>query len=384
MDVRHLVTKDFDSEKVSKALILQGAPVVMQLHDSETGVQEHNIKLSANIKKEIEYGAEITLGKERLAESPIAECLVDGNEVIPLGQIFDYKVGEGDALAEALPMGSPFSYILRNESVQDSFRDIACDMFNSIDSRTKKKDVSYSDYFTPYIPLVILTGCMTPQYENDTSYFNPNGTVSVAEFLDGLNSIKYGCNSNRERRKSLDNVSDVDDYFNEGYQSCLRGLSSPFYNLYTRAELLKPITRLELAYITVVCWERYINKFDNIYGGTYFFGVNFDWENPNEYISQFEDGFDYQVSKVCFDNQAISLNIKDYKQNRSMTDFKQDILTGVSAIPVPMYMSLLELFVLDIFKFDSRLDPLKEVSRGELCYFLTMLSKNFPSKRIKN
>ena len=67
-----------------------------------------------------------------------------------------------------------------------------------------------------------------------------------------------------------------------------------------------------------------------------------------------------------------------------MTDFKQDILTGVSAIPVPMYMSLLELFVLDIFKFDSRLDPLKEVSRGELCYFLTMLSKNFPSKRIKN
>ena len=386
MDVRHLVTKDFESEKLSKALILKGVPVVMKLHDNDTVAKEHSISLVANVKKTVEYGSEFQLGKDELIKSPIAECFISqDNEVLPLGQIFDYKVGEGDALAKALPMGSPFSYIIRNDSVLKSFRTIACSMYNNTDSRTGKKDVGYGDYYTPYIPLVILTGCMTPQYDSDgKAFFNPNGTVSVAEFLDGLNSIKYGCNSNRIRRKSLDNVCDADDYFNEGYQSCLKGFSSPFFNLYTRAELMKPITRLELAYLTVVCWERYITKFDNVYGGTYFFGVNFDWDNPAEYISNFEDGEYYRVSKIAFDNDAISLNIKDYKRERSMTEFKEDIKNGASAIPVPMFMSLLELFVLDMFNFGSRLDPLKEVSRGELCYFLTMLSKHFPSKRIKN
>lgn len=384
MDIRHLVTKDFDSQKVSKALILKGAPVVMQLHDEQTGVQELNVRLSANIKEEIEYSSEITLGKSEFSSSPISECLIDNNEVIPLSQMFDYEVDAQCNLAKSLPIGSSFSAILRNDAVLNSFRKIACNMFKATDFRTGELDVSYSDYFTPYIPLVILTGCMTPQYDNDVAYFNPNGTVSVAEFLDGLNSIKYGCNSNRSRRKSLDNISDVDDYFNEGYQSCIRGISSPFFNLYTREELLKPITRAELAYITVVCWNRYIEKFNSIYGGTYFLGVNFDWENPNEYLTKFEDGLDYQVSKICYDNCAISLNIKDYKQDRTMSEFKEDMKNGISAIPIPVYMSLLELFVLDIFKFGSRLDPLKEVSRGEFCYFLTMLSKNFKSKRIKN
>ena len=92
------------------------------------------------------------------------------------------------------------------------------------------------------------------------SYFNPDGTVSVAEFLDGLNAIKFGCISNISRKKTLDRISDENDYFNDGYQDCVRGISSPFFNLYTRKELLEPITRIELAYITVICWNQFLEK----------------------------------------------------------------------------------------------------------------------------
>ena len=44
-----------------------------------------------------------------------------------------------------------------------------------------------------------------------------------------LNAIR---NANRVRKKALDNLSNEEDYFNEGYNSCLAGISSPFFNLY--------------------------------------------------------------------------------------------------------------------------------------------------------
>lgn len=149
---------------------------------------------------------------------------------------------------------------------------------------------------------------------------------------------------------------------------------------------MKPITRLELAYITVICWSQFIDKFNNLYGGSFYLGINFDWELPSDILSGYKDGFDYKVSKISIDEEydIVSLDVKDYKSDRTMEEYKEDMQSGVSAIPMPMFMSMLELGILDLFNYeDNNLNPLKEVSRGELCYFLTKLAKLFPTRYMK-
>ena len=104
-------------------------------------------------------------------------------------------------------------------------KDVASTLFPHLNPNTHREDIPRNAFYTPYIPLVTLTGCVPPQTKDGNAYFNPEGVVTIAEFLDGLNSIKYGANSNSSRKKTLDNISNESDYFNEGYQSCLRGIS---------------------------------------------------------------------------------------------------------------------------------------------------------------
>lgn len=381
MNVRHLATKDFDKGvEISKAVVYDGVPIVVQFQ------RENIVPLNKISKKREETLESVEVAKCDLRESPIGCVLFQGDNIVSMGQMFDFEVKQGEPLSDIFPEGTKFSDLFAADALQDYMRDLCVKMFPNINPNTSAADVDPDSFYAPYVPLVVLTGCLPAQSKDSLAYFNPEGVVSVAEFLDGLNAIKYGSNSNISRRKTLDNVSDEEDYFNEGYQGCLSGLSSPFYNLYTRKELMEPITRVELAYLTVVCWQQFIEKYNNLYGNVFYLGVNFDWTVPSEVISRFKDGFDYKVSKISSDDEydVVSLNIKDYKSDRSMSEYKEDLLNGVSPIPMPMLMSLVELGVVDLFHFeDNRLDPLREVSRGELCYFLAKLAKMFPTMYIK-
>ena len=388
MDVRHLATKSFDEVEVKKSIVYQGVPVVINLRGSlvfkdeedNTNVYEDifNEKLPDNINA---IGSLID-GKELLMKSPIGEIITKNGEVLPLSSIFGYKVSDGDAMANVIPIGTEFDSIFNTVDVQKFLRNVAIRLFPNINPSTGNRDIDFNKYYAPYIPLIALTACVPPQNKDANAFFNPEGTITVAEFLDSINSIKYGCNSNRRRKKTIDNISSETDYFNEGYQSCVRGISSPFFNLYIRPELLKPITRLELAYITVICWEPFINKFNNLYGGDFYLGISFDWEMPCDILNDFKDGFNYKVSKLSVnkDYDIISLNVKDYKSDRTMSEFFEDIKTGAAPIPLPMFMSMLELHILGLFNYEGELNPLKEVSRGELSYFLTKLASLFPSR----
>ena len=352
---------------------------------SESNKKEVTLVLNESLPEEISLSKDLHNGKEALLSSPISGIISSDNKILPLSQLYDFKVDSENPLSQYLPVGADFNSIVESPDVKEFMRGTALDMFPYVNPKTGKKDIESNKFYTEYIPLTVLTGIMTPQIKDEKVFFNPEGTVSVAEFLDSLNAIKYGCNSNLSRKKSIDNISDVDDYFNEGYRSCLRGIASPFYNLYTRQELLKPITRLEMAYITVVCWNKFINKFNGYYSDSYYLGVNFDWEHPSDILSRFKDGFDYKVSKVIVDQEydTVSLNVKDYKRGSSMSDFINKIKVGKYALPLPMFMSILELAVLGLFYFeDDEISPLKEISRGELCYFVTKLAKTFPTKYI--
>ena len=338
MNIRHLATKSINGDVLfTKDVVAPGGTVIG--HRSKL-THADNIKLD---------DSKLIL---KQASDKLASFLFNEDEPNTLNKVITPELNE---------------YIEENNEIM---QDIACKMFD---------DVSRNKIYTPYIPVIISSGCMVSQIQDNKPVFNEEGTVSLADFLDGLNSIYLGANSNLSRRISLDNISTADDYFNEGYQACIRGISSPFFNLYRRKELLEPITRLELAYITVLCWDQFLNKFNNLYGGEYYLGISFDWEAPSKLLIFFKDGYDYKVSQSIVDAEynTASLNIKDYKpEELSMTEYKLGMQEGQYALPMPMFMSLLELYQLGVFNFSSdRLDPLKEVSRGEFCYFIYNLAK---------
>lgn len=388
MDIRHLVTKSFDTgNDIKKSIIYNGVPLVIQVDSNkvEMNKKEITLVLSDSIPKEITLSENLQKGKEALISSPVGDIVAKDGDIVPLSQLFDYSVEEGSSYSSFLPVGTKFKNIVYSEEMKNLLRGIAVDMYPNFNPNTNDNDVGLDSFYSEYIPLVVLTGVMTSQVEDDKVYFNPEGTVTVAEFLDSLNAINFGCNSNLSRKRSIDNISDVDDYFNEGYQNCLRGIASPFYNLYTREELMKPITRLEMAYITVICWNKFIDEFNSYYSGSYYLGINFDWENPSQVLSKFVDGFDYKISKVVIDPdyETISLNIKDYKLDYSVSEYLERIKVGKSALPLPMFMSILELYVLDLFHFEeNEIAPLRELSRGELCYFVSKLAELFPTRYI--
>lgn len=391
MNLRHLVTKGFDSDiTIRRAIVYPGTQLSIGItHTAEgsTGHREETIQFNKAMPESVSLAPSLRVGKEMLLDSPLGDIIAgtDG-EVIPLSACYDFAVKPGGLFSDFLPVGASFDDIFESDETREHMCEIAEEMFPGINPNTGRRDINVNSFYAPYVPMVVLTGCMTPQMQDGEAYFNSDGVVTVAEFLDGLNAIKYGCNANNMRRKSLDNISTEADYFNEGYNSAMRGISSPFFNLYTRAELMTPITRLELAYITVICWSQFMNKYNNLYGGSYYLGVNFDWEAPGEVLSRYDDGFDYKVSRISVDqdHDVISLNIKDYISDRTMEEYREDLRHGVAAMPLPMFMSMLELGVLDLFHYeDGSLSPMREVSRGELCYFLSRLAKHFSTRYIK-
>ena len=318
----------------------------------------------------------------------------DGNEIIPLSQQFDFIFGKSfnsydlNKKAENVyKEGSGLWDILNDEVYIEKLNKCARDMFPNVLPNSGKRDIGSDSYYSHLVPLVCMSGCVLPQSDdNGQQYFNPDGTVTVAEFLDSLNALKFGCNSDINREKSLDSISNKDDFFNMGYNACLSGLASPFYRLYTRQELMQPITRLELAYITVVCWRDFTSKYGYINGGNYRLGLNVDWDNPSRYVNKFEDGFSYKVTKkVTADEYKIpSTDLRDYIDD-SISDLKLQIKQGTRGIPLPVFMCLFELDALDLFYFeDKRLDPLKEVSRGELTYFIVKLAREFSIKFVSS
>lgn len=250
--------------------------------------------------------------------------------------------------------------------------DTAKTMFSEINPRTNKQDVSGDEIYADYIPKAVIKGVITPQTDvSGVTVFNGEGTITIAEILDGFNAIKYGANSDDHRVQSLDNISGVSDYFNEGYNLMCKSYSSVFFNLYKRVELFRPITRLEFAYLTVFC----SGYFKGVFESKYPMGISFDWLRPNVSVKDFYDWESYNVSLIAR-NKAPEHRLKHYTGDRTVTDLLHDIKTGKSAIPLPMFMSMIELGVNGLFPYEnSKLEPLRHLTRGEFTYCLSRLMK---------
>lgn len=382
MNIRHLATKVYGKTiELDKSVVYNNLPIAIPIHRGLGSTEE---VIFFNKRDRIELSPQLNEGHNRFKSSPISDIFFDENdEVISLCQLFDFNVKKGGILGDVLPEGASFSHILNSSDVRNFMVDTAVAMFGGINPLTGEPDIVPEDTCAEYVPLAVLTGAMQPQMDEDGNVlFNKNGSVSISDFLDSLSCLSGG-GLYQDTGKSLDLVTKGEDYFHDGYVSCLGGYSSPFYNLYTREELFEPVTRIELAYLIVICWDRFIDKFNGAYSNSYNLGINFDWENPLNVIHRFEDGLDYRISKITLSDEILSLNIQDYRANKSMTAYKEDLYTGVKPIPVPMFMSMLELAVLGVFPYpDSRLDPLLEVTRGELSEVLVRLAELLPVRYI--
>lgn len=394
---RILVSGSLDSRVVTETVLQDCVPICMRVLSKEEGVSDEEIPVELEMLSGVSTeDAYVEAARNHLmAENDLVSAILfsaDGTESIPLSQQFSFVAGESfnsyernQQLKDKGYLGQTLWDVLNNKEASACLVDTAKKMFPNINPKTGKLDIDLSSENSDrykYATLAIVSGAMQPQYDDKgNSYFNEDGNVTVGEFLDSLVAIKTGRTYGQNAKKSLDGMSDVNDYYNEGYNACLSGLSSPFYRLYTRNDINTPITRLELAYITVVCWEEFIYHFDTVYGGRYDTGVNIDWDTPQKYVSKFDDGVSYKVYKKCYNTELgkiTSIDLNYYKGDTSMRVFREQMLRGEKAIPLPMFMSLFELDALDLFYFDDKsLKPLREVTRGELAYFLVKLSKVF-------
>lgn len=314
---------------------------------------------------------------------------VDG-KAIPLSQQFSFVEGESFSAYERNHEAREHGYAgltlwdkLHDKETAKSISEAVKSIYNQINPQTGTADIDANSKLTPYIGLVTFADAMSPQYDDSgNAYFNPNGVVSVGDFLSSLSAIKIG-EDEASVSASLDGMSDVGDFYNAGYNMCLETLGSPFYRLYSRTDMTTSITRAELAYILVVCWSDFTDKYDTVYSGRFPVGVNLNWNNPSKYIGKFKDGRSYKVYKKCHETDVgriIAVDLNFYKgEEVNMASFRQQIKSGEKGIPLPMFMSLLEIDALDIFPFfdEVSLEPMKEVSRGELAYILVKLSKLF-------
>jgi len=243
------------------------------------------------------------------------------------------------------------------------------DMFSDYDIRRGRQDITGDEFYTSKVPMGVASGAITPQIdENGVTLFNGDGSITIAEVLNGLGIALLGDSSTKDAKKSIDNICYESDYFNIGYNLLCSRYSSVFFNLYERGELLRPITRMELAYLIVACSGVYPSIHEN-----HIMGVSFDWVHPESNLSDYADINDYNVSLVTYSDRPSS-NIKDYLFGRSMTELVADIKTGLTAVPLPMIMSMVELGKDKLFFYeDSKLLPLRNVTRGELCFLLVNL-----------
>lgn len=383
MRKRHLVSKTFEQGVVTQAVIYKGMTLSRGILNRYGDAVQESVPtiFLKNVPTQISLNCDIVSAKG----------FFEGND-----KLSALVLTEGDCgfrnLSEQCRGGVLSDMIDSDDSLRKSLSDLSVSMFHKVNPKTGAEDVKHSDVFAPYIPFVVVSGALPPQLDfSSSTYFNPKGTVDVARALDSLNAISEGFASNKCRKLSIDYVSNDSDFFNEGYNKCLDTVASPFFRLFSRSELLTPITMAELCYLIVVCFRPFREVYGSVNGYSDVnknnMGIALDWEHPKkilrEYRQKFSDLSDYVVTRCSIETytkddevkSVLDINIKSYLNGRTMTDFRSDLLSGKSALPLPYLMSMLELINAGILNVSGKeLAPLREVSRGEFSQILVSLA----------
>ena len=268
--------------------------------------------------------------------------------------------------------------VLNAKGVKEELKQVTSAVFPLQDKETGLKDAPLNAYYSPYIALALYCKLLPPQIDDKYRlWFNPRGSVTVGEFFDSLNAIYKGYNANENRHTSLDNVSYDTDYFNEGYNRVVTTFANPIYALYGRKDFLRPITRLEVAYI--LFFGLHLLSTETNYIDNDKIGITYDWLNETEDILHTEE--ENKELKVSVLKDGSLFDFKSYLQDDFVEDYIKAVRQGTSYVALPLIASLIELGISGVMYNDDTLNPLDDLSRGELVYIMFNVTNILYSKK---
>ena len=117
MDVRHLVTKSFDKENdIRQTILLEGVPLNIPINADKITLNsdadqigenfteaftEITLDLNqGNVPDSINFSKTLNKGRNTLKATPLKEVLFRGNHVLPLSQLYSYRVQKNSKIAE--------------------------------------------------------------------------------------------------------------------------------------------------------------------------------------------------------------------------------------------------------------------------------------------
>ena len=324
-------------------------------------------------------------GLNALLNTELEPILFDDNDKFNTVWGLFESANENQGLMKALNRNATdLLSVLDSEHITEELKGVTKIVFPRKNKETGLKDAPLNAYYSVYIPLALYCRLIVPQLDSQNRlYFNATGTVTVAEFFDSFNALFEGYNSDINKHTSLDNISFEDDYFNQGYNRIVSNFDNPIYKLYSRAEFVRPITRVEVAYILLFGLNLLDNINDSYINSDYNVGYSFDWlADTQQFLSAYEDCENLQVC-VKQEKDRNPFDIKTYLGESTLYEYLDQVKQGHKYIALPLITSLLEMCNSDIMYALTDLRPLEELSRGELVYIMFNVSNVLYSKKVE-
>ncbi len=193
---------------------------------------------------------------------------------------------------------------------------------------------------------------------------NPLGTVSRGEFFDSINAIVVGANSIYDRTISVDGMVFEYDYFNMGYNLFCRDKDSVLYRKLHRADLIQPITWLEVVYYLTFEYLPIRQALNIIHPKYYDF---------SRYLKEDIHSAEYagiKLSVKCDSEGFIDYNILE----TPIKEYMSPILNKTYALPYIFWFSYQRLKEINIVNISS--DSLfKYISREQVCVLLLAITE---------
>ncbi len=270
--------------------------------------------------------------------------------------------------------------VLNTKKISTELKEVTQAVFPRRNIETGLKDAPVNAYYSIYIPLALYCRLLVPQLDKQEHlYFNATGIVTVGDFFDCINALFEGYSATEGRQTSLDNVSFDTDYFNKGYNRVVSSYASAIYNLYARVDFIRPITRVEVAYILVFGMNLLDTEYNTYINSDKGVGYTFNWLTEcQDMLRGFEDCKD-MTPCILNDIHKNPFDIRNYLFNETFSDYLEECKKGDRFVALPLLTGLLELCQNNVMYALNELNPLTDLSRGELVYIMfnlaDMLSK---------
>lgn len=300
-----------------------------------------------------------------------------------------YNTKSLESLPVGISKGVTILDIVSNPRIQGQLNEAVKRSFPYTNPSTGKPDFTGNEWYAKYVGVGVASGMIGGRVHNNKLYFDGTAEVTRAEYIKMLNFCVTGVHDEiggEFDKASIDGVASKSDWYRLAYNQFVTSPVSTLYKLYTKEELSKPITRAEMAYITV-SWTHW-RSIEAGFTSKFKTGHYADWNNPDLYKNIFSD-MNYQLDKsyitsvvedesgVAGQDTRISTRLRDYLKGRTMSKVISDAVSRKKPLPLPLYMSIFELNKSGVLKGfgNKQVGALKTLTRAEALTIVFNISK---------